>query len=345
MRISFAIVAVCMGAMCVSHAVPSLARDGESARPSAALPGSLSRKPPGTKTSTVPSPPSRTAAGETTQAATDRCLSVKEIGDSDGDFSRNRLALSSPDLCIRQDVFREGVLTWRLQIVRNRHSPGRYFWFVPHDNENAAFDTAVHGVTAFGGTMVAIETGGRRFNGRQDPNRNFSAGTGRRCALQTGPSSAYTANVLKWRGAGAPTIALHSNERGFNGDGRGGAGAISMLRPLPGNTPYPAPTPLPTRSPSDSMVFMASTGRPPAALIAAMNRAGLNVMLESVSAGRNDCSMSNYAALVGLRPYVNIEVAHGDSAGQRRMLAAALPLLSQSGEDAPIAARAPKKRK
>ena len=265
-------------------------------------------------------------------STTDRCLSVAEVHDRDGDFSRNAAALASPNLCIMQETFREGPLTWRLEIVRNKTSPHSYFWFVPHDNENVAFDTAIYGVTAYGGTVVAVDTGGSRFNGPQDPNRNFDAGTGRKCPQQVAASPLYTAAVMKWRG-GAPVIALHSNERGFGGDGHGGAGGISILRPLPGNVPYPAAQPLQTRSPSDSVVFVASTGGEGAlgSLIAAFNSAGLNVIREQVSAGNNDCSLSNYMALTGSGKYINLEVVHGDGAGQRKMLNAALPIWSGGG--------------
>jgi hypothetical protein len=263
----------------------------------------------------------------------DRCLSVAEINDRDGDFTRNRSTLSSPNLCLMQQTFNEGPLVWKLQIIRNTTSPQSYFWFVPHDNENVAFDTAVYGVARYGGTVVAVETGGSRFNGPQDPNRNFDAG-GRRCPQQIAASPLYTAAVTRWRSNETPVIALHSNERGYNGDGHGGAGGISILKPLPGNTPYPAPNPLPTRSPSDSIVFVASTGRGDAelsSLIAAMNNAGLNVMREFVSPGNNDCSFSNYAALTRIPKYVNIEVVHGDGAGQKKMLNVVLSLLSGGG--------------
>jgi hypothetical protein len=261
-----------------------------------------------------------------------RCRSVAEITDRDGDFTRNGPALSSPNLCLMEETFNEGPLVWRLQIIQNKTSPQNYLWFVPHDNENVAFDTAVFGVAKHGGTVVAVETGGSRFNGPQDPNRNFDAGTGRKCPQQIAASPRYTAAVTKWRSNNAPVIALHSNERGYSGDGHGGAGGISILKPLPGSTPYPAPNPLRTRSPSDSIVFVASASRggDPGLLsfIAAMNNAGLNVMREFVSARNNDCSFSNYATLTGIRKYVNVEVVHGDRAGQKKMLEVVLALMS-----------------
>lgn len=338
--------AFCAAAFVVVLALPCLAQgQPERARRS---------KPPQTNAPAVaPAHPVKRKSNDARQpqaaesTVVDRCLSVSDIHDGDGDFARNQNTLSRPELCIMRETFKEGPFTWKLQIIRNKNSPGSYFWFAPHDNENVAFDTAVYGVANFGGTAVAIETGGSRFNGRQDPNRNFDAATGRKCPQQVAASPLYTANVLKWRSGGnTPVIALHSNERGYNGDGHGGSGGISILKPLPGNSPFPAAKPISTRSPSDSMVFVASTaGRIPSAFIASMNRAGINVMLESVSARSNDCSFSNYAVLTGIGPYVNLEVVHGDGAGQRKMLGIVLPLLPQAGESvsSPAAGRVVKR--
>lgn len=270
--------------------------------------------------------------GEIKEGSTEGCLAITAVSDRDGDFARNRQTLSSLGLCIKQENFSEGALRWKLQIIQNRANPGRYFWFVPHGNENVAFDTAVHAVMNYGGTVVAIETGGSRYNGSQDPNRNFDTGSGRRCPQQVASSRIFTSQVLKWRAANAPVIALHSNERGHGGDGAGGAGGISMLKRLPNTTPFPAVKPIVTRSPSDSMVFVASTSAPTAGsglmnFVAALNKVGLNVMYEAVTPKINDCSFSHFAALTGLRPYINVEVAHGDGEGQRRMLKIVLPML------------------
>jgi hypothetical protein len=48
-----------------------------------------------------------------------------------------------------------------------------------------------------------------------------------------------------------------------------------------------------------------------------------------VSSEQNDCSMSNYAALKGIRDYINIEVIHTDGESQRHMIDVALGLLLQ----------------
>lgn len=252
------------------------------------------------------------------------CLRPEDIPDRDGDFRRNATTLASNDLCLKLDVFRESGLTWTVQIIQSKRNPDPFLWFVPHDNENDAFDTAVHAVKNYGGTVVAIETGGARFNGRQDPNRNFDAG-GQKCREQTAHSPIYTDRILRWRSDGAPIIALHTNERGFNGDGNGGAGGISIARPLPGSTAFRGKGPALGLSPDDTVVFVASTQSPQSdsnlmRFVRHLQDNRINVLYETVTRARNDCSLSNYAALQGIRDYVNIEVVQGDGDTQTKVL-------------------------
>jgi hypothetical protein len=103
-------------------------------------------------------------------------------------------------------------------------------WIVPHDNEGDAFDTAVYGVRTYGGTVVAVKTGGKRMNGLQDPNRNFDIGGGEQCPRQVARSPDYTKRVMRWWDGSAPILALHTNEPGYEGDGKGGRGTISIAR-------------------------------------------------------------------------------------------------------------------
>jgi hypothetical protein len=252
------------------------------------------------------------------------CLTIAEIADLDQDFERNQALLSSPKLCVQRVQFDEGELQWTIQIIQNRAKPHGYFWFVPHDDENVAFDTAAYGVTKYGGTVVAIDTGGHRYNGPQDPNRNFDAGktATRQCEDQVAPSPRYTGFILGYR-RNRPIIALHSNKPG---------GDISIRTESKTHTNFPAATPLPTQLPDHTVVFVASTAPPQAdpelsSLVSKLNKAGLNVIYETVSPDDNDCSMSNFAALTGIRNYVNLEVVKGDGAGQKLMLDTIMPFL------------------
>ncbi len=252
------------------------------------------------------------------------CLTPDQFYDKDGDVQRNAKRLASPALCLRLEVFTEGNLRWVLQIVENRKNPKGPLWAIPHDNENAAFDSGVYGVLRYGGTMVAVETGGKRFNATQDPNRNFDADTGEKCPQQNAASPEYTKRFLRLWDRSQPIMALHSNERGYEGDQKGGKGHISMQKPPRSAMPFRAVHPMAAQSPDDTLIFVASIRRPDAnpdlaAFVKALNERGINVLYEMVSP-KNDCSMSNYAALKGISNYINIEVLHGDRDSQMRIL-------------------------
>lgn len=269
-----------------------------------------------------------------------QCVVPAELYDRDGDIRRNLQTLAAPGLCARLEVFTEGKLRWVLQVIQNRGRPNGPLWVVPHDNENAAFDSAVHGLLRYGGTLIAVETNGRRLNGRQDPNRNFDAGIGSKCPHQVARSPVYTERVLRWWRTDQPIIALHTNEQGFEGDRQKGRGHISMAKAPKSAMPFRAVQPIESRSPDDTLVFVASTRAPKddpnlGQFVKALNERGVHVLYEVVTA-KNDCSMSNYAALSGIRNYVNVEVVHGDAAAQKRMIDIIVPLLMANGGIGPL---------
>jgi len=253
------------------------------------------------------------------------CLRPSELEDGDGDVRRNVTVLSGAHLCIKQHIFDEGDLRWVLHIIQSKQNPNDIFWFVPHDDEHDAFDSALYGIVKFGGTVVAIEANGHRFNGPQDPNRNFDTGTGNVCPGRATFSSIYTASVMRWRTAGAPIVALHTN-----------GGAISISRPPRGSIPFKADAPIPAWSSDNTLIFVASTALPAndrnlMLFVKKLNERDIHVLYEVVSPEENDCSMSNYAALKGIRDYINIEVAHTDGVTQRHLIDAAVGLLREHG--------------
>lgn len=246
------------------------------------------------------------------------CLAPDEVTDADGDFRRHP-ELFGPERCVRQTSFREGGRTWTVQTVRNTARAGP-LWVLPHDNEQAAVDTAVYALARYGGTAVLVETGGRRDNGATDPNRAFDAGRSR-CTAGA-PASRYVAAMLGSRSRGAPVIALHTNAPGIAG--RRGSGSVSIRAPGKAGTAYPGIGASGGLASPDSLVITAVSGPTPdgrtAALVADLTGAGVNVLVETTSSAATDCSLSHYAALNGVRPYLNIEVVDGDSATQRRIL-------------------------
>ncbi len=269
------------------------------------------------------------------------CLSPEQLFDADGDVARNRKALGHRDLCLRLEVFSEGKLNWVLQIIRNRALPDGPLWVVPHDDEDVAFDSAVYGVLRYGGTVVAVERNGDRYNRvgkrKQDPNRNFQVKGEDKCRMQLARSPHFTREHMRWLRKGQPIIALHTNKPGYDlipeTDEEKSKGNVSIGIPRKDDsniTEFPAPRPLRARSPDDTLIYVASQLPPwsdPRMLsfVNALNAAGIHVLHERVE--RNDCSLSNYAVLRGLA-YANIEVVDGDDTGaQTRMIDTVMRLI------------------
>jgi hypothetical protein len=273
------------------------------------------------------------------------CLAPEQLFDEDGDVARNRAALASPDLCLRLEVFREGGLQWVLQVIQNKKRARGPLWAVPHDDEDVAFDSAVGAVLRYGGTVVAVERNHDRYNRplsgkkKQDPNRNFDIGQGAKCRFQLSRSPNFTRRFLKWLPKGQPIIALHTNKAGYDivpeTDEDKSKGNVSIgieRKPDSHITEYPAPRPIRSRSPDDTLIYVASR-RPPGAdrpltdFVAALNRNGIHVLYEHVE--DNYCSLSNYAVSKGI-PYANLEVVDDDDTGaQLRMIEIVMKLIRQ----------------
>ncbi len=284
-------------------------------------------------------------AGEPVQTRPDVCLPPERLFDEDGDVARNRKALASRDLCLRLDVFTEGRMRWVLQIIQNRKHPAGPLWVVPHDDEDVAFDSAVYGVLRYGGTVVAVERNGDRYNRigkrKQDPNRNFQVRGEGKCRMQLSRSPLFTRNVMRWHHKGHPVVALHTNKQGydlvpeFDEEKSKGNVSIGIERGEDSHiTEFPAARPIRAKSPNDTLIYVASRQRPGSdaqlgRFVAALNQSGIHVLYEHVE--RNDCSLSNYAVLRNL-PYANIEVVDGDDTGaQTRMIDTVMRLI-RSGQ-------------
>ncbi len=280
-------------------------------------------------------------AGEPVQTKPGVCLPPERFFDEDGDVARNRKALGSRELCLRLEVFTEGRLQWVLQIMQNKRHPAGPLWVVPHDDEDVAFDSAIYGVLRYGGTVVAVERNGDRYNRigkrKQDPNRNFQVRGESKCRLQLARSPQFTRNMMRWLKQGQPVIALHTNKEGYDlvpePDETKSKGNVSIGIERAEDshiTAFPAAKPIRAKSPNDTLIYVASR-QPPGndpqlrRFVASLNASGIHVLYEHVE--RNDCSLSNYAVLKNL-PYVNIEVVDGDDTGaQTRMIDTVLRLI------------------
>jgi len=156
--------------------------------------------------------------------ASGSCLSPADVGDLDGDFVRNAETLSGSGFCIELATFKERRRPWRIEIVKTGR-PGPLFAVV-HDDENMSFDNAVAALKTYGGTLLAVDTGGKRNQDGIDPNRNFSAGGVGCKKLGKDASPKYTGIFADLLDSGQPIIALHNNT------GKriptGGVGHVSM---------------------------------------------------------------------------------------------------------------------
>ncbi len=230
-------------------------------------------------------------------------------------------------LCFYSIYFKEHNIPWSMVLVFNKNHPKGPFWFLPHDNENSAFDSAIYATLKYGGGFLAVETGGKRNNHKIDPNRNFSLKKTKRCKT----SPIFTKTVFKviehFKPKSMPYLSLHSNSDGFRGDGRGGRGTISILKKSKSTKSFPAyekilQTKRGGLADEDSLVYIAGrASNPPKSKLDSLLRAGLNVKYEIVSPKTNDCSMSNFIVLNKKSTnYYNIEVEHSDTKTQKKMI-------------------------
>lgn len=130
----------------------------------------------------------------------------------DDDFARHPDAATWAGLTVSRIDFSEERATWRLYKIQDRARPRGPLWFVPHDNENAGFEAALVSLRKYGGTIIAVDSGGVRMNHNVtegppiDPNRDFHDGL-----------PGYPSQVLAALNRGAwPIIALHTNARGYD---------------------------------------------------------------------------------------------------------------------------------
>lgn len=243
------------------------------------------------------------------------CTAAAKTSDGDDDLAAFGAA------CASELQFAEGGVAWRIQTFRvARAGP---LFVVPHDDEDAALSTAAYALSRYGGAVTAVETGGRRFAGGVDPNRNFDAGS-LACA-GAGRSEAFVAAILA--PGGRPVVALHTNEPGAAS--AGGSGTVSIRSPYPGATAFPV-----AGADADAMVILAARRGPDdpgtRRLAETLNARGVNVMVERVDLAATDCSLSHYAVAAGLR-YANVEVRDGDGATQRAILDTLMDVLGGSG--------------
>lgn len=234
----------------------------------------------------------------------------------DDDFARHRNPATWVGLRVSRIVFREERAHWRLFRIADPARPRGPLWVVPHDNENAAFEAALVGLRAYGGVVIAVDSGdsgefdGNRRNravafGRPiDPNRNFHDALPR-----------FRTIVLADHHRGArPIVALHTNAPGFDPAGsrcnRGdppGRGEVSIRFCDEVMRPHPSQGRAWPFDDDDTLALVAHrAGSHPFAAFCgrALALADFNLVFERVAV--SDGSLSNHALLHGM-DYINFE--------------------------------------
>lgn len=228
------------------------------------------------------------------------------------DLKRNARSMKS--LCVDRVTFYEGGRQWNLLLIRNSSAPNGPFWYLPHDNEESAFDAAVYAAKRYGGGFLAVEAGGQRYASGKDPNRNFKKG------------SSYSKTIFRiidtYKSSNMPYLALHSNDEGHLNSG--GGGTVSIRNSSKIAQAFPAGRVKTGHQKGlqdeDSLVYLAGKTID-RKRIEQFNAAGLHVKYETVTTASNDNSMSNYIILQkNGAGYINIEVEHGDTKTQKKMI-------------------------
>lgn len=242
------------------------------------------------------------------------------------------------DLCINEITFTEGRYNWKMLLVLHpKHSKGT-FWFLPHDDENTAFDAAVYAIQKYGGGFLAVMADDKRYFSGQDPNRNFgdTFQTAKTCKQQKYPAPKYSKVVFSiidtFRAKGIPYLALHNNKDGWFGNG--GQGSVSILKSSKIVQAYPATKNIGKKDrglkDEDSLVYIAGFNKKPdQKKLNQLLHHGLNTKYEVIDKTHNDCSLSNYVVLKkGTTDYYNVEAEHKDLNTHKKMIDKIMSLLN-----------------
>lgn len=261
----------------------------------------------------------------------------------DVDFFRHQATLDSLNPCISYEPFVAGGIEWRLTRLQQgplipREAP---LVVVLHDDENAALTGALGLLALRDVQVVMLDAEEGRLWGGVDPNRMFVdfGAVVASCPHPLNLDHRFAAAILRdWTGT-VPILSLHSNAPGFQGDGEGGRGSISMLAAKPHQQAFPAaPDPRnPRLSDPDNLIYMAGPTPLPgplqSALLEPLRQTGLNVLYSQINPMKQDCSLSDYLTLRGQSDlYFNIEVEAGDTAAALTMIRKLMRVLDQYHE-------------
>ena len=246
----------------------------------------------------------------------------------DPDIGRNRQLIIDEAICLRAIEFAENGLNWRVQVLDSGR-PGNN-WVVLHDDENAAFDSALYAIVRYGGKVVDVDLRPSTLpDGIVDPNHNFAITDSQRqpCGGSIRHAApVFTSTIIEQLGD-PPYLALHNNHDGHRRSG--GSGNISVRLSAQGLFGLPAFDAVERLADEDNFIIV--SGLTPLARLSGrirqmtddLRNSGINVIYEYVHEDSYDCSLSNYLLLYGgAKPgqYFNIEAETGDYQSQITMI-------------------------
>lgn len=260
---------------------------------------------------------------------------------ADADWHRHAETLNALDVCLSYEPVVAGGIVWRLvRLQRTAAVPAPApLIIVLHDNEDAALVGALSVLALYDVQIVTIDADEDRLWQGVDPNR-MSVEPGAiidGCPNADALDAAFATAVLRdWTGRD-PILSLHSNAPVIAGDGAGGRGSISLLRPGPGQLAFagaPVATEPQLADPDNLIYITGPTAHPnleQRTRIGQMQAAGLNVLYSRIDPRAQDCSLSDFLTLRGQSDlYFNVEVEEGSVSSAlglvRRLMGVLYPL-------------------
>jgi len=230
-----------------------------------------------------------------------------KVNPNESDFFNNDLA----NLCVKRISFNDENITWDFTLVWNPEDKGP-FYYLPHDDEDAAFDTAVYSANFYGGGFLAVNNNEERIYKGIDPNRNFY-------------KNKYTKNILtiinSFKEDYYPYITLHNNKNGYKGNG--GKGTISMLKEDKYHKSFPVKNisnKFGDLADEDNLIYLVGKNVNKKK-VDVLNFYGINVIYELVTKKTYDGSLSNYLVIEKNNDhYLNLESEMGNAKIQKKML-------------------------
>lgn len=226
---------------------------------------------------------------------------VKEVKvESNSDLKRNKIS----DLCISQIQFQDKDVLWNLLLLWNPNKDSVISFFLPHDDENTAFDVGVRTLRKFGGGMLAVSSseGTRNYKGI-DPNRNFK-------------KNLYSKNIFAildhFKAREFSYMSIHNNKKSD-------LGTVSMKTTSNGVVNFPAKKKTKLSEP-DNLVYLVGK-EVNFDKVRFINSLGMNVKYEILNNSKNDYSMSNYVFYnLKSENYFNVEAGIGEFNVQSEMV-------------------------